>query len=254
MKEQNPFSLTNKTILITGASSGIGRQSAITCAQMGARVILLGRNKPRLTEVRDAITTPTLIYDFDLTDSAGVDKFILSINKKDIKINGVIHSAGISETLPFRSYSMKKLVGIFETNVAGPLELTRKLIKGKVLVNENASIVFISSVMALVGEAGKTSYGMSKGAIDSAVRSLAIEFAPKGIRFNSILPGVVKSPMSDSAVYAQSATAYKKIEALHPLGIGAPDDVANACIYLLSDASRWVTGSNLVVDGGYTTR
>lgn len=255
MEETNPFSLKGKSILITGASSGIGRQTAISCSHQGARVILLGRNKERLIETNNMLaSSDSLLFNFDLTDSGALESFIKDIKSKDVKLNGVVHSAGMGTTLPFKNSTTQRFEDIIRTNVFGPMELSRNLIMKKIIKKGNSSIVFISSIMGVVGEMGKTIYSTSKGALTSAVRSLAIEYADKGIRFNSISPGVVKSPMSESSEYTKRKESHEKIETHHPLGIGEPDDVANACVYLLSDASKWVTGTNLIVDGGYTAR
>jgi len=134
------------------------------------------------------------------------------------------------------------------------MNLTRLTVKQSNISGEYASIIFISSVMGMAGETGKSLYSMTKGALIAGVRSLAIELAPRNIRVNCISPGVVESPMSKNAVYSRNEDALNKIKAFHPLGLGQPEDVANACIYLLSDAAKWVTGTNLIVDGGYLTR
>jgi len=250
-----PFDLSGRTILITGASSGIGRQCAMTCAAMGANLLLLGRDKVRMHETTELLTGSAKVttFLFDLTNEDEMTEFVAGVTREERQITGVIHSAGLGNTLPFKSASLKKQALIFNTNVGAPLELTRLLLKKKVL-GSTASIVFISSVMGTVGEAGKTLYGMSKGAIVAAVKSLAIEYAPKKIRFNVVSPGVVETPMSERAIYRQQEVALTKITALHPLGLGQAGDIANACVYLLSDAAKWVTGSQLMVDGGYTAR
>ncbi len=121
-------------------------------------------------------------------------------------------------------------------------------------MDSGASIIFVASIMGIVGEVGKTAYAMSKGALIAGVRSLSLELALKKIRVNAISPGVVITPMSSSSFYSKDEERIRKIETLHPLGLGNVDDVANACVYLISDASKWVTGTNLIVDGGYTAR
>jgi NAD(P)-dependent dehydrogenase (short-subunit alcohol dehydrogenase family) len=148
----------------------------------------------------------------------------------------------------------EKMEEFFHVNVHSAFNLTRIITKPSGISEEGASIVFISSVMGIVGENGKSLYSMTKGALIAGARSLAIELAPRNIRVNCISPGVVVSPMSKGAVYSKDEESLNKIKGLHPLGLGHTEDVANACIYLLSDASRWVTGTNMVVDGGYTAR
>ena len=249
-----PFSLTGKHILITGASSGIGRACAIHCAQQGASVTLLGRNEERLKESLAHLATgqPAQFFSADLTDGQATAEAIKTAVQQQGKIEGIIHSAGISTTLPLRSLKADKVAHFLQTNVAAAVELTRLCTKKAYFSSEGGSIIYLSSVMGVVGEAGKTAYSLTKGALIAGTKSLALELARRGIRVNCISPGVVETPMSQSAVYSQTEAAKQKIEAMHPLGLGQPEDIANACIYLLSDAARWVTGTNLIVDGGYT--
>lgn len=249
------FSLSGRKIIITGASSGIGRQCAITCSEFGAQIILLGRDKNRLQETLDLMTgTGHMIFSVDLLDFFEVENVVKLISSSTDKINGLVNCAGISTTLPFSQSTPERIVTFLQTNVTGPMNLTRLILKPVNFCKDGGSIVFISSVMGSAGEMGKHLYSMTKGAIDAGVRSLAIEYALKQIRVNSISPGVVISPMSGRAVYSQDEESLNKVKARHPLGLGNADDIANACVYLLSDASRWVTGINLVVDGGYLAR
>ena len=256
MKRTNPFNLENKTILITGASSGIGRQCAISCTEMGAEVIITGRNKERLSETASMIPKSKFggqyIMDIDQEDS--VLALVNNLKEKGIVLNGLIHAAGISATLPVKFSTMEKQLDFYATNVAGPLNLTRLLLKKVNPLVDKSSVVFISSVMAAVGEKAKTLYSGSKGALNSVSRSLALELANRKIRVNTVSPGVVVTPMSQNAAYAQDEDSMQKTISKHPMGLGHPEDVANACIYLMSDASNWVTGSNLIVDGGYTAQ
>jgi NAD(P)-dependent dehydrogenase (short-subunit alcohol dehydrogenase family) len=139
-------------------------------------------------------------------------------------------------------------------NVYGAMNVTRLLTRRQNISPQGGSIIFISSIMGVAGENGKSLYSMTKGALIAGTRSLAIELAPRKIRVNCISPGVVETPMSNSAIYSQHAESLDKIRNLHPLGLGSPTDVANACTFLLSDASKWITGINLIIDGGYTAR
>jgi len=257
MKESyNPFSLTGKNIVITGASSGIGRETAIIFSRMGARVFLLGRNAVHLQDTLSLLKDPAnhLSHNLDLTNENEIKELAIKIETLKGQIHGLVNCAGISSTLPLRMINEKKMMDFFHTNVAGAVNLSRIMLKSGLFHTEGASIVFISSVMGSVGEIGKTLYAMTKGALNAAVKSMAIELAPKNIRVNGVSPGVVQTPMSANAIYSRDENSLKVIEALHPLGLGLPEDVAYACAYLISDASRWVTGSNLFVDGGYTAR
>ncbi|MEZ7500377.1 SDR family NAD(P)-dependent oxidoreductase [Flavobacterium sp. Arc3] len=250
----NPFSLSGKKLVITGASSGIGQQCAITANALGAFVILIGRSQERLEKTAlllsnmDYLVLATDITDYDNTTTR-LEELI-----RNLKIDGIIHAAGISTTLPLRNITPQKLQPFFETNVFAAINITKLLTKAKFANPQGMSIVFISSVMGIVGELGKTTYSLTKGALVAGAKSLALELANKKVRVNCVLPGVIETPMSANAVYSQDEEAYDKIKISHPLGIGKPEDVANACAFLVSDGSRWITGTNLVVDGGYTAR
>jgi len=252
----SPFNLTGKNIIITGASSGIGRATAIAASRQGARLFLFGRNKERLNKTLRETENPDShkCYSIELTDYAKVSALFDTFYGQKIKFDGLVNCAGISTTLPLVRINEEKLADFFQTNVFAAIHLTKLVSKKKFLPSGGSSIVFISSVMGMVGEQGKTLYGMTKGALISATKSLALELASKKIRINSISPGVVKTTMSENAIYSRNEQALKMIKEKHPLGLGSPEDVANACVFLLSDAAKWITGTNLIVDGGYTTR
>ena len=253
---QSPFSLENKQIMITGASSGIGRSTAIQCSYMGAKLLLLGRDEERLEETRKNLQNPEDHYVQPValpldTDNKNLLKAVLS---KWGKVDAFVHSAGVSPTVPLRVIKEKTIRETFAVNVDAALNLVQIVTKSKHQPESGQSIVFISSVMSIVGESGKSVYGMTKASLVAAAKSLSVELAGRNIRVNCISPGVVDTPMSQSSVYSGNEEALNRIKSYHPLGLGTPEDVAYACIYLLSDASRWVTGTNLVVDGGYTAR
>ena len=250
----NPFNLSGKNIVITGASSGIGRQCAITANALGAFVILLGRSLERLKETSNLISNNDfLILAVDITDYEETEVELEKL-LGNLKIDGVIHAAGISTTLPLRNITPNKLQPFFETNVFAAINITKLLTKKKLANPDGMSIVFLASVMGVVGELGKTTYSLTKGALIAGTKSLALELASKNIRVNCISPGVVETPMSSNAVYAKNEEAYDKIKSKHPIGLGKPEDVANACAFLLSNGARWITGTNMIVDGGYTAR
>ncbi len=250
------FSLQNKTILITGASSGIGRACAIMCSQMGATVIGFGRDNIRLGETQAMLHGPEkhLMVSVDLVDHNALEEAMQDVVESKGKIHGLINCAGITATLPLRMMKPAKMDEYYQTNVLAAINLARLITKPAHIATEGASLVFVTSVMATVGESGKSMYAMTKGAILAASRSLAIELAQKNIRVNCVSPGVVETPMSAASPYSKTPESLDHILSLHPLGLGKPYDVAAACIYLLSDAARWVTGTNLIVDGGYTAR
>lgn len=251
----NPFSLQQKNIIVTGASSGIGQQVAITCSLMGARVALIGRNKERLEETRKQLEGEGHItVSFDLTELDGLKEQVSNIVNQLGQIDGLVNCAGISTVLPLKLMSPAKLEEFFKTNVFASIELTRQVLNIKNVNKQGASVIFFASVMGCVGENAKSLYSMTKGALISGCRSLAIEYAPKKIRINVVSPGVVETAINKNQPYLADPEKRKITESLHPLGLGATEDIANACVYLLSDASRWVTGQNLIVDGGYTIK
>ena len=169
-------------------------------------------------------------------------------------IDGLVNCAGISATLPFKLMSPEKVEEMFKTNVFATIELTKQVLGIHNISKQGASVIFFASVMGCVGENAKSLYSLTKGALISGCRSLAIEYAPKKIRVNVVSPGVVETAINRNQPYLSDPEKRKITESMHPLGLGTTEDVANACIYLLSDASRWVTGQNIIIDGGYTIK
>ena len=247
----NPFSLHNKTILITGASSGIGQATAIACDQQGSRLLLLGRNMDRLTETLQKLSSKNhRVLAIDLTNFEDVTQQ-LSIFLKDVTcIDGVVQAAGITATYPFKLFKPEQLDAILKINVQATFYITKLLLKK--LNKEGASLVFISSIMASVGEKAKTMYAMSKGAVSAGAKSLALEYASKNVRVNTIAPGIVNTPMTANASYKKDEALLAKTLEKYPLGFGEPMDIAHSCVFLLSDASSWITGTEITIDGGYS--
>lgn len=251
----NPFSLEGKNIIVTGASSGIGQKVAILCSQMGSRVCLIGRNVDRLEETRvQLIGEGHLVFSYDLTDLGNIKELVADIVAKMGVIDGLVNCAGISTTLLFKLMTPDKLEELFKTNVYATIELTRQVLHFKNVNKNGASVIFFSSVMGCVGENAKSLYSMTKGALISGCRSLAIEYAPKKIRVNVVSPGLIETAINRHQPYLLDPEKRKITESMYPLGLGETSDIANACIYLLSDASRWVTGQNLIVDGGFSAK
>lgn len=256
MITNNPFSLEGKTIVVTGASSGIGRQCAISCSQMGASLLLIGRNEGRLNETLAQMVNieKHCLMTVDLTDYSAVAFMLKEYVANKGSINGLVNCAGISATLPIKLGNTDKIQEIFDTNVFSAYNLTKELCKIGYFSKEGGSIIFLSSIMGCVGESGKSLYSMTKGALLSGARSLACELAKKNIRVNTVSPGAIVTPINENLPHMADPERRKLLEDKHLLGLGKTEDIANACIYLLSDAARWVTGTNLVIDGGYTTR
>lgn len=254
-KQFNPFSLEGKTIIVTGASSGIGQQVAITCSKMGAKVVLIGRSVERLEETKaQLIGDAHLSVSYDLTDLEHQNELVSNIVSKLGVVDGLVNCAGISTTLPFKFMNPDKVEEFFRTNVYATIELTRQVLNIKNINKQGASVIFFASVMGCVGENAKSLYSLTKGALISGCRSLAIEYAPKKVRLNVVSPGVVETAINRNQPYLADSEKRKYTESLHPLGLGTTEDIANTCVYLLSDASRWVTGQNVIVDGGYTIK
>jgi NAD(P)-dependent dehydrogenase (short-subunit alcohol dehydrogenase family) len=243
----NPFSLTGKTILVTGASSGIGRAIAIDCSKMGAAIVITGRNEERLKGTFSSLTgknNSMIIADITLHQA----KIIESLPALD----GLVNAAGIIGIQPFNFISEEEIKKMFEVNFFSPVLLTQQIIKKK-LLNKNSSIVFISSLAGnVIVSKGNAAYSASKSALTAIAKTMALELVPKRIRVNSILPGMVKSEMMESFLQKLTTDQLEEDGEKYPLGYGAPEDVSNAAIYLLSDASKWVTGSSLILDGGYS--
>ncbi len=252
----DPFLLEGKTIIITGASSGLGKATAYAAAERKSNLILVGRNESSLEEIKSSLPSHGrhIIIKADLSLPSAIDQIVSKIENLSILIDGLVYSAGISTTLPFIMTTTEKIQKFNLLNVASGVELAGKISNRLIVNSDGASFIFIASVMGLTGEVGKTIYSLTKGAIIAGTRSMALELAPKRIRVNSISPGIVETPMVSNAFYSQDPESIEKIKALHPLGFGKPEDVANACIFLLSNASKWITGTNLVVDGGYTAK
>ena len=240
-KPFNPFSLEGKVIVISGAASGIARQCAVDCSRMGAKLILLDLNGPGLEETMTMVERPEEHYyaEVNLTDYPRVTEVVSDGVAKVGKIDGLLNCAGISTTLPLNSVKDDLLDKFFHVNVYTGYFLTKEVCKRANLSETGA---------------GKSVYGMTKGALLSAAKSLAVELARKNVRVNSISPGVIVTPINQNLPHIADPEKRAQLEAQHLLGLGKTTDIANACIYLLSDASRWVTGTNLFVDGGFSAR
>ncbi len=244
---KNPFSLSNRHILVTGASSGIGRAIAVESSRMGARVTALGRNQDRLAQTLAALEGEGhQSVGLDLCNTAELESVASSLDG----VNGVVHAAGITRTAPAKFISLKDYQDIMAVNVYAPIELTRLLLLNR-KIDKGSSIVFISSVVGgLLPGKGQGVYAASKGALSAYAKVLALELSTRKIRVNSILPAMVRTSFLDSmGIDAASLDLDKQ---RYPLGYGTPEDVAWAAVYLLSGASRWITGSNMVLDGGAT--
>jgi NAD(P)-dependent dehydrogenase (short-subunit alcohol dehydrogenase family) len=244
----NPFSLEGKTIFITGASSGIGRATAIECSKIGATVIITGRNKERLNETFCELEGKghvQLIADLSIHDE------IENLTNRLPTLDGCVNNAGFTKTLLTQFITFKSLDEIFKVNAIAPILLTQQLVKKK-KINRSASIVFTCSTSGVYNAVlGNSMYSATKGAVNGFAKNVALELASKKIRVNCVCPGMISTSILNEGIITneQLNQDMKK----YPLKrYGKPEEVAYAIIYLLSDASAWVTGSNLLIDGGLT--
>lgn len=253
----NPFSLENKVIIVTGASSGIGAQCAIDCSKMGARVVLVARNEERLKQTLEQCEESSrhIILPLDLSSSDGLKDAIKDVVAKVGKINGVVNCAGMSSVTPLKLVTDELLDQFFRTNVYSAINLSKEVTRvGNYDKEHGCSIIFFASIMGLCGDKCKTMYSATKGALIAAARSMACELAKNKIRVNVVSPGAIETPINAKLPHMADPELRKELEDKHLLGLGECSDIANACIYLLSDAAKWVTGQNFIVDGGYTAK
>ena len=245
----NPFSLEGKTILVTGASSGIGKTTAVECSKMGAKLVITGRNEERLNQTLGELEGEGhLALIGDLTSSEDIKNLVASMPELD----GIVYNAGVGITVPLSFIKDEDLYRIFETNLFGTMRLNKDLLRKK-KIRKSASIVFTSSISALFNTPGISLYGAAKAALLSYMRGCACELADKKIRANAVLPGMIQTDLINGGTLSEEDKA--RDMATYPLKrYGTPQDVAFAFIYLLSDASSWVTGTSLIVDGGKLMR
>ena len=246
----NPFSLEGKTILVTGASSGIGKETAISCSKMGAKVIVTARNQERLQETYDSLEGDghqQIIA--DLTDANDINGIVATVGK----IDGVVLCAGKGLSLPVLFSTREQFDKIYNVNLFSPIELLRLLVKKKCFSQQSSVVLMISIGGTGRFTPGNAIYGSSKAALKAMVNYFAIELAPKKIRVNGLCPGMVETPLIHHGTLTQEQLDEDK--AKYPLKrYGQPIDVANATIFLLSEASSWITGQSIVIDGGLTAK
>ena len=249
MSNYNPFSLEGKTILVTGASSGIGQATAIECSKMGAKLVITGRNAERLQETFNQLEGEghrQIIA--ELTNGEAAKRLVGECSE----LNGLVLCAGKGKTLPLSFCSKERFDEVFSVNFNAPVELLRLLLKAK-KITKCGSVVFVASIAGMQGRTSPANamYGASKAALVATMRYFAREYSTKLIRFNSVNPSMVNTPLIQHGAITEEQ---RKIDmANYPLGrYGEPLDIAHGIIYLLSDASSWVTGHSLVIDGGVT--
>lgn len=247
----NPFSLEGKTILVTGASSGIGKSIAIECSKLGSTVIITGRDEERLNKTFMSLENKSYAHKqiiADLTNEKEIEQIVTSVDNLD----GLVLCAGKANTLPMQFSSTDKFIPVFDINFFSPVELLRTLYKKKKLT-KGSSVVMIASIGGIKRcTYGNGIYGASKAALNTIMKYCAREFgASRLIRVNSICPGMVETPLIHAGyITEEQLEADRKTYPLQRYG--QPEDIAHAAVFLLSDASSWITGHSLVVDGGVT--
>lgn len=243
---QTPFHLHGKTIFVTGASSGIGRSVAIEVSRMGGKVVITGRNAQALNET------------FQSLEGSGHSQTVADLMNEEQRrqlvnalpaLDGFVHCAGVMNPFPIRFIDEKKLDETLKVNFGVPVWLMSDFMRGKKL-NTDASVVFISSASAHYPYKGGALYCSSKAALETFAKVASLEMTAQRVRCNCISPAMVQTPMYDKAEQGMTKEAMDAYIAKYPLGPGKPEDVAHAAIFLLSGASRWVTGANLLLDGG----
>ena len=253
----NPLDLTDRSYLVTGASSGLGRAVAILLSQLGARIILSSRNEKELSCTLEKMENQDnhMISPFDFSKELDEVKEWLSESvSKFSKLNGMVHCSGAYKPLPLKSISERNLLDTFNLNALSAIRLAVAFRNKKISVSSKKSIVFISSVCALAGGSCLSLYSATKGSLVSLTKSLAMELTSENIRVNCISPAFVKTKMTDEFFSKLSKEQFSALLKQHPMGFGEPVDVANAVAFLLADTSKWVTGTNMIVDGGYTAQ
>ena len=250
MEKYNPYSLKGKNIMVTGAGSGIGRATAVECSRMEARLILVDINETGLEETIQMLDNQELdhlSYTIDLCDEKAIDAMVKEIPV----IHGCSNNAGITKLTPIQYITTEEMMRIHQVNLLAPMMLTKYLLKRKKLARPSSIVFTASAGGVLVASPGNAVYATSKCGVDAYMRTAALELAPKRIRCNSVNPGMVETPLINRGQV--TAEQHEKDKEYYPLGrYGKPEDVALATIYLLSDASSWMTGTALKIDGGMT--
>jgi NAD(P)-dependent dehydrogenase (short-subunit alcohol dehydrogenase family) len=250
----NPLAMKGRNILVTGASSGIGRETAILLSELGANVVIAGRNRGRLEGTRDRMQGSThRIEAFDLTAADAIPGWIKQIALETGPLSGLVHSAGIQKTIPLRVISAASIEEVTRINVTSAIMLVSAFRQRGCAV-PGGSVVLISSVAGLVGQPAIGAYSASKAALIGFTRSAAMELVHQGLRVNCVAPGYVDTEMAAGLREKLTAEQFETLAQMHPLGVGKPLDVAHAIAFLLADTGRWITGTTLIVDGGYTAR
>jgi NAD(P)-dependent dehydrogenase (short-subunit alcohol dehydrogenase family) len=247
--------LTGRATLVTGASSGLGRAAATVMARLGARVFLLGRSEERLQETLSSLEgTGHEFLSFDLNRVDEIPAMMADVAARFAPLAGIAHFAGLLQTKPLQTSHPADYESLYRINVVAAMQLLRSCTTRGIAAEEGGAVVLVGSVMSLVASPGLGAYAASKAALLGLVRASALELARFKIRVNALLPGYVPTPGAEPSKHHLASEQIEQFKRKHPLGFGRPEDVAHAAAFLISDAARWMTGSYLTVDGGYTAQ
>lgn len=246
----NPMAMPGKRVMVTGAGSGIGRATALLLSELGASVVLVGRDSAKLaTTQATCVQGDAVVEPFDLSAGDQIVNWMRGVSGRLGRLDGLVHCAGIQTFNPLRSLTVKSLDRLFSVNAVS----SAMLIKSMQYVDcgaDRASIVMTASTAAILGTPANGAYGASKAAVMSMVRTFAMELVERGIRLNAVAPALVDTDMVQNVRDIMTPEAFAALERIHPMGLGKPEDVANGIVFLLSDAARWITGQTLILDGG----
>ncbi|WP_372872414.1 SDR family NAD(P)-dependent oxidoreductase [Shewanella sp.] len=251
MIPSHPMDLSGKLVLLTGASAGIGRETAILLSKLGARVILSGRNEEALAQTLASMSgNGHILAPFDMADTDGIADWVVSLNKAHGPADGYVHCAGVQLNRSIRLFDAAFFDETMRINLASALAVAKGFRQRRNRERQGA-IVLVSSIAGLIGQSANVVYGASKAGLMSATRGLAMELLRDNIRVNCVAPALVNTEMAQKTKDSMTEAQFQYILDQHPMGIGEPVDVANAIAFLLSDAARWINAVTLPVEGGY---